>query len=129
MSYRGSEAERLDSREFAQQGARRSFDVVEGAGLDSAVRRGVAPERLAAFRLALACVAVFLVLGVARVAVTAATVQTLEAGQVSAAEDTAKELRIEAAVLSNNSRITTIATENLGMVYAGAGESLTVSVS
>ncbi len=130
MSYRGSEAERLDSREFAQQGARRSFDVVEGAGLDSAVRRGVAPERLAAFRLALACVAVFLVLGVARVAVTAATVQTLEAnsglaGQVSAA----KELRIEAAVLSNNSRITTIATENLGMVYAGAGESLTVSVS
>ena len=46
MSYRGSEAERLDSREFAQQGARRSFDVVEGAGLDSAVRRGVAPERL-----------------------------------------------------------------------------------
>ena len=134
MSYRGSEAERLDSREFAQQGARRSFDVVEGAGLDSAVRRGVAPERLAAFRLALACVAVFLVLGVARVAVTAATVQILEAnsglaGQVSAAEDTAKELRIEAAVLSNNSRITTIATENLGMVYAGAGESLTVSVS
>ena len=134
MSYRGSEAERLDSREFAQQGARRSFDVVEGAGLDSAVRRGVAPERLAAFRLALACVAVFLVLGVARVAVTAATVQTLEAnsglaGQVSAAEDTAKELRIEAAVLSNNSRITTIATENLGMVYAGAGESLTVSDS
>ncbi|WP_251158187.1 cell division protein FtsL [Caniella muris] len=134
MSYRGSEAERLDSREFAQQGARRSFDVVEGAGLDSAARRGVAPERLAAFRLALACVAVFLVLGVARVAVTAATVQTLEAnsgltGQVSAAEDTAKELRIEAAVLSNNSRITTIATENLGMVYAGAGESLTVSVS
>ncbi len=134
MSYRGSEAERLDSREFAQQGARRSFDVVEGAGLDSAARRGVAPGRLAAFKLALACVAVFLVLGVARVAVTAATVQTLEAnsgltGQVSAAEDTAKELRIEAAVLSNNSRITTIATENLGMVYAGAGESLTVSVS
>ncbi|MEY8436757.1 cell division protein FtsL [Atopobiaceae bacterium 24-176] len=134
MGYRGSEALRLDNRDHAQAGARRSFDVVEGAGLDSAVRRGIAPERLAAFKIALACVAVFLVLGVARVALTAATVQTLEANselssQVSTAEDTAKELRIEAAVLSNSSRISTIATENLGMVYAGAGESLTVSVS
>ncbi len=134
MSYRGSEAVRLDNRDYAQAGARRSFDVVEGAGLDAAARRGIAPRRLAAFKLALACVAVFLVLGLARVALTAATVQTLEANselssQVSAAEDTAKELRIEAAVLSNNARITTIATENLGMVYAGAGETLTVSVS
>lgn len=133
MANRGSEAVRLDTRRNAVAERRPSFDVVEGKGLDAQARRGIAPERLAAFRMALVAVAVFLVLGIARVGLVAATVGTLQANvdlrsEVSQAEDAGKDLRIEAAVLSNGSRISSIATEQLGMVYAGAGESLTVNV-
>lgn len=133
MVNRGSEAVRLDTVRNAAAERRPSFVVVEGKGLDAQARRGIAPGRLVAFRAALVAVAVFLVLGIARVGLVAATVGTLQANvdlrsQVSQAEDAGKDLRIEAAVLSNGSRITSIATEQLGMVYAGAGESLTVSV-
>ena len=49
MMYTGSEAYRLDASEGAlnQRRARPSFEVVEGAGLDARVRRGVSASFLA----------------------------------------------------------------------------------
>ncbi|MDJ1122099.1 cell division protein FtsL [Olsenella sp. YH-ols2217] len=137
MHYLGSEAVDL----YAGTGRERShgrsvaprFEVVEGKGLDARAREGVTPRFLQGFVFVLAAVAFVFVLALARVAVTACTVTTLQdnttlRSQVSEAEDTGKQLRMEASVLSNASRITTIATQNYGMVYVGAGETLTVNV-
>lgn len=131
MIYQGSAARPLGTA--APQQAPSSFDVVEGRGLDAAARQGINPRFWHICKLVIAACALMFVLCCARVALTSATVQTLQANaetktQLSQAEDANRELRIESAVLSNNSRISSIATQNLGMVYAGAGEALTVSV-
>lgn len=139
MYYQGSEAVDLYAGAGRERSAERSaqpqrrFEVVEGNGLDARAREGVTPRFLQAFKAVIAVVAFVFVLAVVRVAITVGTVSTLQDNvalrtQVSQAEDTGKQLRMEASVLSNSSRITTIATQNYGMVYAGAGETLTVNV-
>jgi cell division protein FtsL len=138
MSYRGQEAYRLDGDNAAFQQpevqTRRSFNVVEGQGLDAKARAGVSRRFLAGFRAALVAIAFLFVVGLANIAVNAATVSTLQENQsikteVSSAQDLGNQLRIESSVLSNSTRITRIATQNYGMVYAPAAEKLTVSVS
>ena len=98
-----------------------SFEVVSGGGLDAQARRGVSHEFLARART-VAAVALFLfVLGLARVALSAATVSVLQANsdltsQISEAQTLSSNLKIERSVLSSNARISRIATQNYGMV-------------
>ena len=126
MSYRGTEARRLDyvERRWDYEVAERpAFDVVEGGGIDARVRRGVTPDFIVYVRLAMVAIAVFVILGAGRVALTTATVTCLQSNlemqaNIEAAEAANSSLRIERSVLSNTTRITRIATQNYGMVYA-----------
>lgn len=136
MRYQGSEA--LDM-EFAERGAalereaaRPSFEVVPGGGLDARARRGVSAQFLANAKTILKIAAVVLIVGMVRVALTTATVSTLKANSSlrSAVEDAQNlndDLKIERAVLSSNSRISRIATQNYGMALSSDAVSVDLS--
>lgn len=134
MSYRGSEAPRLDYAERAWEygvAERPHFDVVEGGGADARVRKGVTSEFVVYARIAAVIVAVFVAVGSLRVALTSATVTLLQSNltvkaDIARAEDLNSSLRIERSVLSNTTRITRIATENYGMVPALSNDHLSV---
>jgi cell division protein FtsL len=137
MSQRGQEAWSLDTQSVETEQTRtgrRSFNVVEGEGLDARARQGVSRQTFNLARTALIVTLAIFVVSVIRVGITAATVSALDANaeiktEVSAAQDLGNQLRIESSVLSNTNRITRIATQNYDMVYAGAGEKLVVSSS
>lgn len=108
-------------RERLEREARPSFEVVTGGGLDARVRAGVSPAFVARLRVAVAVAAFLIVLGMARVALTSATVALLQDNaslttQISETRSANEQLRIERSVLSSNSRISRIATQNYGMV-------------
>lgn len=131
MMYTGSEAYRLDASEGAlnQRRARPSFEVVEGAGLDAQVRRGVSASFLARIRIAAIVAVILAVIGLARVGVFAATVSVLSENttmrsDLKEARSTEDELKIERSVLSSSSRIDRIATQNYGMVRADSTEQM-----
>lgn len=133
MRTRGSEAPRLEEfeRGYAYEVSRPTFNVVEGGGLDAQVRRGVTSDFVVRLRLIAFAVATILLLGAIRVALTTATVTHLQANlQTKAGIERAIEvnaaLRIERSVLSNTTRITRIATQNYGMVYAVSHDYLDV---
>ena len=136
MMYTGSEAYRLDASEGAlnQRRARPSFEVVEGAGLDAQVRRGVSPSFLARVRVVAIVAVVLAVLGIARVGVFAATVSVLSdntamRSDLKEARSTEDELKIERSVLSSSSRIDRIATQNYGMVRADSSEKMSAGAA
>ena len=131
MMYTGSEAYRLDASEGAlnQRRARPSFEVVEGAGLDAQVRRGVSASFLARIRIVAVVAVILAVIGLARVGVFAATVSVLSENttmrsDLKEARSTEDELKIERSVLSSSSRIDRIATQNYGMVRADSTEQM-----
>ena len=125
MRYQGSEAYNMGAtevrRERTQVEQRPSFEVVTGGGLDARARAGVSPRYVARVRAVVALAAVLVVLGMARVAITSATVALLTSNaslseQISEAQTLNEQLRIERSVLSSNARISRIATQNYGMV-------------
>lgn len=127
MRYQGSEAYSMETaerrRERLEAEARPSFEVVSGGGLDARVRRGVSPRFVVAVRAVVAAFVVFVALSAVRVALTTATVSVLRdnaslKAQIEDAQVLDAELRVERSVLSGNSRITRIATQNYGMVAA-----------
>lgn len=138
MRYQGSVAYQAEGtatrreRNVSERAA--SFEVVSGGGLDAQARRGVSQQFVARVRAVVAVAAVLLVLGAARVAISSATVAMLTANEglkteISETETANGELKIARSVLSSNSRITRIATQNLGMVTPTSYEVLTVAPS
>lgn len=124
MRYQGSEAYSVDYAERCaqrQQPARRpSFEVVSGGGLDARARQGVSHQFVARVRTVLLAAALLVALGLVRVALTSATVSIMTENaslrtQISEAQTLGSDLRIERSVLSSNSRISRIATQNYGM--------------
>jgi cell division protein FtsL len=133
MNYAGSEAELLDDSLARAQEPLRSerpaFEVVTGGGLDAKARQGVSPFFLSCIKMAAIIVAFVVALGGVRVTLTAATVTTLQANaqlqtQIEDACDYCDALQVERSVLSSASRINRIATQNYGMVYCEAAETL-----
>lgn len=127
MRYQGSEAYSFDAaerrRDRSQRGAANAFEVVTGGGLDARARAGVTPTFVARVRVVLIAAACLIVLGMARVALSTATVSILSAnselsGQVEDAETLNEQLRVQRSVLSSSSRISRIATQNYGMVLS-----------
>lgn len=136
MRYQGSEAyswTAIDGSEERLEGrSHPSFEVVTGGGLDARAREGVSPQFVAKVRLVLVMAAALVCLGMARVALTSATVGVLQSNvelktQIDEAQTLNDELRIERSVLSSNSRISRIATQNYGMVLSGDQETITLS--
>ena len=138
MRYQGSEAYNMSAtevrRERTQVEQRPSFEVVTGGGLDARARAGVSPRFVARVRAVVAPAAVLVVLGMARVAITSATVALLTSNaslseQISEAQTLNEQLRIERSVLSSNARISRIATQNYGMVLSSEFVTLDLSAS
>lgn len=136
LRYQGSEAYNWESTEREQQRqerqARPSFEVVTGDGLDARARRGIAPVVLARFKAVLVATVLLVALGAARVSLTVATVDMMQGTselktELSEAKTLSQELHVEQSVLSSNSRIARIVTQNYGMVLAT--DALTVDVS
>ncbi len=125
MTYMGTEAYDLDASRgaFAPQGAR-SFETIEGAGLDARERAGVSRQVLSTLKVLAAIAAVFMVLSAARVGVFtyAATILSQNStmrSELKEARFLQDDLRVQRSVLSSASRIDRIATQSYGMVLAG----------
>ena len=125
MTYMGTEAYDLDASRgaFAPQGAR-SFETIEGAGLDARERAGVSRQVLSTLKVLAAIAAVFTVLSAARVGVFtyAATILSQNStmrSELKEARSLQDDLRVQRSVLSSASRIDRIATQSYGMVLAG----------
>ena len=125
MTYMGTEAYDLDASRgaFAPQGAR-SFETIEGAGLDARERAGVSKQVLSTLKVLAAIAAVFMVLSAARVGVFtyAATILSQNStmrSELKEARSLQDDLRVQRSVLSSASRIDRIATQSYGMVLAG----------
>lgn len=125
MTYIGTEAYDLDASRgaFAPQGAR-SFETIEGAGLDARERAGVSRQVLSTLKVLAAIAAVFMVLSAARVGVFtyAATILSQNStmrSELKEARSLQDDLRVQRSVLSSASRIDRIATQSYGMVLAG----------
>ena len=124
MRQRGSEAYALDGQTVArEQAAAPRLVALEGGRLDANARRGVsAPAvRLVSCLVALA-ITVFLA-GTLSVALTSGTVSLLQSNsdissQIKETTAVNDDLRIECSIMSRAERISRIATQNLGMVYA-----------
>ena len=125
MTYMGTEAYDLDASRgaFAPQGAR-SFETIEGAGLDARERAGVSRQVLSILKVLAAIAAVFMVLSAARVGVFtyAATILSQNStmrSELKEARSLQDDLRVQRSVLSSASRLDRIATQSYGMVLAG----------
>lgn len=125
MTYMGTEAYDLDASRgaFAPQGAR-SFETIEGAGLDARERAGVSRQVLSTLKVLAAVAAVFMVLSAARVGVFtyAATILSQNStmrSELKEARSLQDDLRVQRSVLSSASRIDRIATQSYGMVLVG----------
>lgn len=132
MTYMGTEAYDLDASRgaFAPQGAR-SFETIEGAGLDARERAGVSSQVLSTLKVLAAVAAVFMVLSAARVGVFtyAATILSQNStmrSELKEARSLQDDLRVQRSVLSSASRIDRIATQSYGMVLAGDSVKLAV---
>lgn len=132
MTYMGTEAYDLDASRgaFAPQGAR-SFETIEGAGLDARERAGVSRQVLSALKVLAAVAAIFMVLSAARVGVFtyAATILSQNStmrSELKEARSLQDDLRVQRSVLSSASRIDRIATQSYGMVLAGDSVKLAV---
>ena len=132
MTYMGTEAYDLDASRgaFAPQGAR-SFETIEGAGLDARERAGVSRQVLSTLKVLAALAAVFMVLSAARVGVFtyAATILSQNStmrSELKEARSLQDDLRVQRSVLSSASRIDRIATQSYGMVLAGDSVKLAI---
>ncbi len=123
MRYSGSEAYELNSNAPERAQGRVSLRAIDGGRLDARARREVSPSlvRVVSFLAALAIV--LFVAGGISVALTSGTVALLQANSTTSSsikeiEAQNGDLRIERSLLTRADRITRIAEQNLGMVYA-----------
>lgn len=136
MTYQGSEATRLDyiGEVAPQREARRSFEVVEGAGLDLRERSGVSSQFVARLKAATMALVVIAVLCIARIGVYSVAVGVLSSNatmrtELKTATDLADDLRIQRSVLSSTQRIDRIATQSYGMVLADGTEQMSATAA
>lgn len=129
MRYGGSEAYELNEFGLEQQAWQVPLYPLEGGQLDARARREVSPAlvRIVSYVAALA-VALFLAGGIS-VALTSSTVALLQSNasvssQIKELDAQNGDLRIERSLLTQGDRITRIATQNLGMVYANDAQVL-----
>lgn len=133
MAYQGSAAYQLDSRQRAWEvPVSRPLTVHEGGRLDARARQGASSSFVGAVRAIVVVAVTFVVLGSARVAITAATVSCLRdvnaaTSTVEEARDMRTELQVERSALSSADRIQRIATQNYGMVYASDVDTIALS--
>lgn len=129
MRYQTSEAFQLDELAYDRRARGASLTPVEGGRLDARARREVSPAlmRMVGYLVALA-IALFVAGGIS-VALTSGTVAILQTNasttsQIKQTRAQNGDLRIERSLLTRGDRISKIATQNLGMVYASDARSI-----
>jgi cell division protein FtsL len=129
MQYGGTEAFRLGNEVSGRTWQDTPLVPLEGGRLDAVARSGVSAglQSIVACVVALA-ISLFVVGGIS-VALTSGTVAMLRdnaaiSSEIKAVRTTNDDLRIECSLLSRADRISRIATQNLGMVYASEAEVL-----
>lgn len=137
MAYRGSEAYVLEETAYELEPRSSRQDVshlqtVRGGRLDSEAARSVSRVFWTRAKLVTITLLTIFALGAVRVALTVATVSTLSAttsmkAQLTEAQDTNDQLRISHSILSSESRISRIATQNYGMSYDSDRETINLS--
>lgn len=110
------------------------FHVHEGEGRAAAAERSQNNRLIAIFQVSILVLAAAFLLSLARVGLTASCVSELQNNsdlreQVSQIQDKNRSLQVQAAILSNTSRISTIAEQNYGMVYVQPGSADTISIA
>lgn len=134
MRYVGSQAYDLnaaayDAAAYEQPLQQSPLTALEGGNLDARARSEVSPFLVRAVGYLVTLAIMLFVAGGISVALTSGTVALLQTN--SATSSSIKEinaqngdLRIERSLLTRADRITRIATQNLGMVYASEATSL-----
>lgn len=102
---------------------------VEGGRLDARARREASPAFLLVVRYVVVLAVVLFLAGGISVTLTSGTVALLQtnattSSQIKEARALNDDLRIERSLLTRGDRISRIATQNLGMVYASDAEVL-----
>lgn len=131
MGYAAAQLDTVERRR-AQEKTRPSFGVFDGAGLDSRARAGVSARFVARLKAVVVVACVLVTLGACRVALCSSTVTLLEQNastrtDIKTAQTLEDDLKVQRSVLSSNSRIVRIATQNYGMVKSTDDETLDVS--
>lgn len=103
--------------------ARPDFRVLPGRGASVAERIGASPLFFTVLKVVVAAVLFIAAVGVCRVALTAATVETMISSdqltsQISSARSQGSELEVKVTTLANPTRIKAYASEHLGMAVA-----------
>ena len=109
------------------------FQVHEGEGSNASNNKALNHRAIAIFQVVILCAGAAFILSLARIGLTASCVSELQTNaalrqEVSQAQDDNRSLNVENAVLSNNSRISTIAEQNYGMVYVQPGNAETITI-
>lgn len=123
MRYGGSEAYELNSNVPERVQGRAPLRTIDGGRLDARARQEVSPSLVRVVSLLAALAIVLFVAGGISVALTSGTVALLQANSTTSSsikeiEAQNGDLRIERSLLTRADRITRIAEQNLGMVYA-----------
>lgn len=123
MRYGSSEAYELESLDYELQTWQAPLSPIEGGRMDAHARREVSPALVRAIRYVAALAIVLFMAGGLSVALTSGTVALLQSNAATSSEIkeiTAQngDLRIERSLLTRGDRITLIAEQKLGMVYA-----------
>ena len=132
MRYQGSEALNMNyagAGALEERSRETSFEVLPGGGLDARARRGVSHEFVASVCHVLIIAAAIITLvrvGLSSAAVSALAANSSLRSEVTDAKNLNDDLKIERAVLSSNSRISRIATQNYGMSLSN--DAMTVKV-
>lgn len=127
MRYGGSEAYAFESVAVQQEWRESPLVPVEGGRLDAKARSGISADVVRAItRIAMLAISLF-VAGSMSIALTSGTVGMLQtnanlSSQIKETRIANDDLRIECSLLSSAERISRIATQNLGMVYASKVE-------
>lgn len=133
--YENSAAVRLEAAERVRPvrrvQPRRSFEVVEGSGLDARARQGVGVDFLYRVKLIVLSAALLMGLGIVRVGLCSQTVSALQAtatlrAEIKSAQALEDELKVEHSVMYSSVRIERIATQNYGMVQATETETILI---
>lgn len=129
MKYWGSEAYELEEYAYPQPQRVPAFSPVEGGNLDAQARKEVSPwmVRMVSY-VAMLAITLFVAGGIS-VALTSGTVSLLQSNNavssmIKEVDAQNGDLRIERSLLVRADRITRIAEQNLGMVYASDAQAL-----
>ncbi len=137
MRYDGALAVQLDGTayetfETSRITRRPSLTTHEGGGLDASARVGVSSSFVSTVSVVVALIVVLCAIGMARIALTAGTVQILQnnealSSQIKDVRALNNDLQIECSLFSGSDRIGRIATQNLGMERANEVEFISMN--